>query len=77
MELCGHPMMDALAPHKAKKTNTTYINTANANATNTFQKLCGNPIRDAQPQKPNTTKVHKYNTRKCNKYILWTRVVIF
>ena len=76
IELCGHPMMDALA-HKANKTNTPYINTTNANATNTFQKLCGNPIRDAQPQKPNTTKVHKYNTRKCNKYILWTRVVIF
>ena len=55
MELCGHPMMDALAPHK---TNTTYTNTTNAYATNTL-KLCGHPIRDAQPQKPNTTMVHK------------------
>ena len=69
IELCGHPMMDALA-HKANKTNTTYINTTNANATNTFQKLCGHPIRDAQPQEPNATKVHK-NTWKCNKYIIW------
>ena len=51
MELCGHPMIDALAPHKANKTTTTYINTTNANATNTFQKPCGHPIRDAQPQK--------------------------
>ena len=41
IELCGHPMMDALAPHK---TNTTYTNTTNAYETNTL-KLCGHPIR--------------------------------
>ena len=71
IELCGHPMMDALAPHK---TNTTYTNTTNAYATNTL-KLCGHPIRDALHSHKNNK--YKYNTRKCNKYILWTRVVIF
>ena len=71
IELCGHPMMDALAPHKA---NTTYTNTTNAYATNTL-KLCGHPIRDALHSHKNNN--YKYNTRKCNKYILWTRVVIF